>query len=241
MISLAAAAAVAIVAGAVAAIAGFGIGSLLTPVIALSLGTAAAIPVVAVPHAAATALRWLRLRGVVHWPMALRFGLASAAGGLAGALLHARLSNPALTAVLGGLLVLAGTAELRRRPLPLPQSGRWSVVGGLASGFFGGLVGNQGGIRSAALLGANLTPQQFVATATTAALLVDAVRLPVYVYTSGSALSAAVPILTVTIAGVLIGTLWGERLLRRIPERLFRLVVGVLLILLGASLIATAV
>jgi len=49
--------------------------------------------------------------------------------------------------VLAALLVLAGTAELLRRRLPLPRTPTWRLAGGALSGAFGGLVGNQGGIQ----------------------------------------------------------------------------------------------
>lgn len=58
--------------------------------------------------------------------------------------------------------------------------GPWAWIAGAASGGFGGLVGNQGGIRSAALLGFDLPKESFVATATAIALIIDAVRMPVY-------------------------------------------------------------
>src|SRR5690349_2002694 len=53
---------VGVAAGAIASIAGFGIGSLLTPLLALRLGTKVAVAAVAVPHVAGTALRLWRVR-----------------------------------------------------------------------------------------------------------------------------------------------------------------------------------
>jgi uncharacterized membrane protein YfcA len=53
---------IAVVAGAIAAVAGFGIGSLLTPLLALQTGTKLAVAAIAVPHLAGTALRFWRLR-----------------------------------------------------------------------------------------------------------------------------------------------------------------------------------
>src|SRR4029078_6829746 len=87
----------AVLSGSTAAIAGFGIGSLLTPVLAARFGTQIAIAAVTIPHAAATALRFWRLRGAADWTVLRSFGLLSAAGGLAGGLLYARLSSRALT------------------------------------------------------------------------------------------------------------------------------------------------
>ena len=227
-----------VLAGAVAAVSGFGIGSLLTPVLMLSLGmpAASAVAVLAVPHALATAIRLVRLRHDVHGPTFREFGLASAVGGLAGAALQSQLASPVLTLVLSALLVLAGTTELLRRRVPLPQTSRWRLAGGLLSGVFGGLVGNQGGIRSAALLGFQLRPRQLVATATASALLVDAARVPVYFLTAGEAIRDSVHLLLVVAAGVTVGTFVGVPILGRIPESTYRRLVGALLVVLGITL-----
>src|SRR5712671_2320751 len=102
----------AIVAGAVASVSGFGIGSLLTPLIALHAGTKTAVAAVSIPHLIGTAIRFWHLRGSVDRAVVWRFGLTSAAGGLAGALLNARAPSPWLTIVFGSLLVFAGAAQL---------------------------------------------------------------------------------------------------------------------------------
>jgi uncharacterized membrane protein YfcA len=232
--------AVAVVAGAVAAVSGFGIGSLLTPVLLLSMPAADAVAVVAIPHALATFIRWLRLRGDVHVPTFKQFGVTSAVGGLAGALLQSRLTSAALTLVLSVLLILAGGAELAARPLPLPRARFWRLAGGLASGFFGGLVGNQGGIRAAALLGFDLQPRQLVATATASALLVDAARVPIYLVSAGSVIAGSTRLWIVASVGVTIGTFIGLPLLSRLPRSGYRRVVGALLIALGVSLLIAA-
>jgi hypothetical protein len=71
--------------------------------------TAPAVAILAIPHAVATGIRWLRLRSAVHWPTFRQFGVASAIGGLAGAALQPRLGSPVLTVVLACLLLVAGT------------------------------------------------------------------------------------------------------------------------------------
>jgi uncharacterized membrane protein YfcA len=232
---------VAIVAGAVAAVSGFGIGSLLTPLLLLSMPAAHAVPVLAIPHALATSIRWLRLRADVD-PMTFRqFGIASAVGGLAGAVLQSRLSSPVLTLVLAVLLLSAGASELARRRIPLPQTPFWRLLGGILSGLFGGLVGNQGGIRAAALLGFQLQPRQLVATATASALLVDLARVPIYFASAGRVIEEATPLWLAASLGVTIGTFIGVPILSRIPEETYRRLVGALLVLLGFSLAVAAV
>jgi uncharacterized membrane protein YfcA len=232
--------AVAVLSGATAAVAGFGIGSLLTPLLATRLGTATAIAAVAIPHAAATALRFWRLRRAVDWRVIRSFGLLSAAGGLAGALLYARLSSRVLTIVLGTLLVATAVAGLTGWMTRWRATGARAATFGLLSGFFGGIAGNQGGLRAAALLGFGLAPAAYVATSTTIALLVDAARTPVYVWRAGPRLvSLAMPIAIATL-GVLLGTLLGERLLLGLPVERFRRIVSALIGLLGIWLLASS-
>ena len=112
---------------------------------------------------------------------------------------------------------------------------RWGVsylAGGL-SGLLGGLVGNQGGIRSAALLAFDVPKTTFVAVATATALVVDGARLPVYLYQEHARLLQIWPAIAVATVGVMIGTAAGGDLLRRVPDRLFRRVVAVTLLVLG--------
>jgi uncharacterized membrane protein YfcA len=230
-------AALALVAGAIAAVAGFGIGSILTPALGMAVGIRLAVALVALPHAIATAVRLWALRDAIDRGVLMTFGLASAAGGLAGALLHAALGSPVLGVVLGVLLLVAGGLELTGLGRGLRFPGGWAIVAGVASGTFGGLVGNQGGIRSAALLRFDLAPRALVATATASAMLVDAARLPVYVVTQGPAMLERWPTVLLLTAGVVAGTLAGGPLLRRLPDASFRRALAVLLVALGLALV----
>src|SRR5438874_8035034 len=149
MIFLAAVAVVAILAGAIAAVSGFGIGSLLTPLLAARVGTKLAVAAVSVPHCVATAFRFWMMRKDVDRRLLWSFGLMSAAGGLAGALLHASADSPVLTLIFGGLLVFTGVISLTGLSERLRFHGWAAWIAGAMSGFLGGLVGNQGGIRTA--------------------------------------------------------------------------------------------
>jgi uncharacterized membrane protein YfcA len=230
----AAVAVAAIVAGIVAAVSGFGIGSLLTPVLALHVDTRLAIAAVSVPHLVGTAQRFFRMRANIDRRLLLQFGITSAVGGLAGALLHSRVRNSGLDIVFGFLLLFTATAELTGWMRKVRWGHSTGPMAGLISGFLGGLVGNQGSIRTAGLLAYDVSPTAFVATATTVALIVDGARMPVYIVSQGSEMMSLWPILAVATAGVVIGTAIGSRILPLLGEKVFRKSVAVLLAVLGA-------
>ena len=222
----------AVVSGGVAGISGFGIGSILTPLLAVQTGTKIAVALVSIPHVIATAVRFWGLRHAVDRRVFINFGILSAIGGLLGALLNGKANSPALGLVFGGL---AGWTERMR------FGHRTAWIAGALSGFFGGLVGNQGGIRSAALLGFGISKESLVATATAIGLIVDAARMPVYVINYPHAIAEHTTLILVAVAGVLIGTIWGVKLLRQIPERAFRRILSSLILALGLTMLITAV
>ncbi len=223
----------ALIAGAIAAMSGFGIGSILTPLLALNMGTKLAVAVVSIPHFIGTALRFAMLREHLDRRVLMTFGIASAIGGLTGALLHIWLRSAILGYILGALLVFAGLGGLTGLSQKMRFTRATAWIAGALSGAFGGLVGNQGGIRSAALLGFNIPKDSFVATATAIALLVDIFRMPVYAVTQYQAVAAVWPAILLATVGVVAGTLVGKPILRRIPEKSYRNTVSVIILGLG--------
>ena len=203
---------VALLAAGIASVAGFGIGSLLTPLVATQYGMKTAVAVVSIPHVVATLLRFWRLRGHLDRRVFVGFGLMNAAGALAGALIHSYVDSPVLVRVLGLLLIFAGVVGLTgfAARVRLTREAAW--IAGAFSGGFGGLVG--------------------------IGLAVDAVRMPVYFATEFSQIVTAWPVVIAGLAGVTIGTLAGERVLRRIPEKRFKRVVSGILLGIGAFLLA---
>ena len=149
------------------------------------------------------------MRGHVDRRVLAGFGLMNAAGALAGALVHTRVTSPILSDVLAVLLIFAGAVGVTGYTEKLRFGRTASWIAGALSGAFGGLVGNQGGIRSAAMLGLGVEKEAFVATATAIGLCVDAVRIPVYVATGWRQMLDAWPVVLAATAGVVLGTLAG--------------------------------
>jgi uncharacterized membrane protein YfcA len=231
---------VAVFAGAIASVVGFAIGSLLTPVLALHVETKIAVAAVSIPHLAGTAVRFWRLRGHVDRQVLWGFGIASAVGGLTGALLHSWASSPWLSGLFGGLLMFVAVSEFTGLSGRMRFGGPLALIAGALSGLLGGLVGNQGGIRSAALMDTRMSKETFVATATAIGLIVDAARMPVYLVVERAALLQIWPLIVLATAGVVTGTLLGTSLLARIPESAFRRMVAVILAVLGAYMLIRA-
>jgi hypothetical protein len=138
-----------------------------------------------------------------------------------------------LTVIFGCLLVLAGLSGLTGFSEKVRFPGILTWVAGGISGLFGGLVGNQGGIRSAALLGFKLEKEQFVATATGIALMVDVARVPVYLSVQWSQIASIWGYILIATVGVIAGTLGGKKLLEKIPRPVFNKIVSGIILAVG--------
>lgn len=221
--------------GVIASLAGFGIGSVITPLLAAKLGMKLAVAAVAIPHVIGTAVRFWFLRREIDRRVMLSFGLTSAIGGLAGALLHNWIGGRALAFILAALLIFAGVTGLLGIDLRFGRKTAWAA-GGL-SGLLGGLVGNQGGIRAGAMMGFDVRKEAFIATSTAVALFVDGVRVPVYLFTQGRELLSIWPLVLGATIAVVAGTLLGRLILGRLSEERFRRVVSALVLALGISML----
>jgi len=224
---------VAVLGGAIASISGFGIGSVITPLLALKIGTGLAVAGVSIAHFLGTALRFWMWKQYINKRVLLSFGITSAIGGLIGALCHNIFQNIILTIIFGSLLVFAGFSGLTGMSGKWRFNGTMAWIAGALSGVFGGLVGNQGGIRSAAMFGFDLKGKEFIATATGIALAVDCARMPVYLIVQWKDVLSIWPLIVFASIGVLIGTEIGVWTFRKIPEAVFKKVVSGIILLIG--------
>jgi uncharacterized membrane protein YfcA len=232
--------AVALLSGATAAVVGFGIGSLLTPLLVLRLRPDLAVAVVALPHLLATAVRFWRHRPSIDRSVLLRFGTPSAIGSLAGALLQPYLATALLLAVLGCLLIATGAMNLIGA-LRAWRPRTWSAtILGVLSGAFGGIAGNQGGLRAAGLTAFGLSPRAFLATSTAVALLIDIARTPVYVARAFEDLLPLWLPVGVAAIGCLLGTIAGERVFLRMSVEAYRKAIGGAIVIAGGWLLFKA-
>ena len=235
---------------------GFGLGTLLMPAFALFLPIEAAVAATAVVHAANNIFKVGLLAGDANRRVVLLFGLPAVAAAFVGALLLTQLSGqPPLheweflgrTArvtpvklVMGVLILGFALFELLPALSRLRAPARWLPLGGLLSGFFGGLSGHQGALRAIFLAPLNLTPTQFAATQAVIALLVDGARLAIYgatfLHASNSGAGIPWPLVASVTAAAFAGSFIGKRLLKKVSLRGVHRVVGALLLVVGAAL-----
>lgn len=247
--------AVALLASTLTFFSGFGLGTLLLPAFALFFPVEHAIAMTAVVHLANSLFKAWLVGRFADREVVLRFGLPAIAAALAGAWLLGWLSDalPAREVRLGGMalefvpvkmvigvLLLAFTlVELVPRLRGMRFGPRWLPLGGVLSGFFGGLSGLQGALRSAFLSRAGLDAQAFIGTGVVIAALVDVSRLGVYagaLREAGPSIDAS--LLAAAVLAAFAGALLGRRYLAKATMPGLQRLVGALLVLVALGLIA---
>ena len=118
---------------------------------------------------------------------------------------------------------------------------KYLPLGGILSGFFGGLSGNQGAMRSAFLIKSGLDTKSFVGTNAVSAFIVDAVRLVVYSAAFYTARFEQIDgdirgLIIVAIVFAFIGSYVGSRLVKKVTIHTVQYVVGVMLVIVGIGL-----
>jgi uncharacterized membrane protein YfcA len=231
---------------------GFGLGTLLMPVMALFMPLPTAIAVTAVVHLANNLFKGALLGTHADGRVLLRFGVPALLTSLLGAWLLQRIGQlppwheymlagrqfaiEPLKVVIGVLILIFVALESH------PQMSRWALqprllpLGGMVSGFFGGLSGHQGALRSMFLLKSGLDKTAFIATGIVIAVLVDLARLVVYGIDLQTASDRWPLVLAATLAAML-GAIIGTRLLHKVTYRNVQNVVSGLLVIIATGLI----
>jgi uncharacterized membrane protein YfcA len=116
---------------------------------------------------------------------------------------------------------------------------RWLPLGGLLSGFFGGLSGHQGALRSAFLIRAGLSKEAFIGTAVVISSFVDFTRLWVYATRFGEiGIADYLPLIIAATASAIAGAYLGNYLLKKVTLAFVQRVVALMLLLISLSLAA---
>jgi uncharacterized membrane protein YfcA len=249
---------VALLASGMTLFSGFGLGTVLMPAFALFFPLPVAIAATAVVHLAGNLFKVGLVGRNADWSVVVRFAIPAALAAFVGAVLlnvfagaeplvtyamAGRMFDVTLLKlIIGGVIVLFAIIELWPAFNALQFDRKYLPVGGLLSGFFGGLSGNQGALRSAFLIKAGLTKEAFIGTGAVSTVIVDTARLLVYGVGFYSAHFAGVSdiwglVLAATLAAFA-GAFIGSRLVEKITLKTIQVLVGALLVLIGMGLMA---
>jgi len=238
---------------------GFGLGTLLLPVFALFFPAEVAVVATALVHGANNVFKVSLLGRAADRGIVLKFGLPAIAAAVLGALALGWIaeSNSSVTIevndvvwfeitpvklVIGLLMIGFALFELLPRFRSLKFERRYLWLGGLLSGFFGGLSGHQGALRSAFLAKVGVSTERFVASNAVIGFLVDLTRISVYMTlfaAAGGHLGGfgAWPLVLTGAASAFCGVLLGKRYLHKVTMTSVQTLVGLLLFGVGLALV----
>jgi uncharacterized membrane protein YfcA len=245
---------VALVASTLTLFSGFGLGTLLMPVVAIFFPLDIAIMITAIVHLANNLFKAALLGKAANLGVLLRFGGPAIIAALVGATLLSQLSigTPIfqysafgnnfsivpVKLVIGTLILVFVFLELSPLLAKLKLDKKYLPLGGIISGFFGGLSGHQGALRSMFLIKVGLSKEQFIATAVMLAIMVDVSRMTIYgwdIVQTNTAI-AWTPVICATVAAFT-GAYFGKKLMTKVTIRSIQILVSILLSLAAAGLI----
>jgi uncharacterized protein len=232
---------------------GFGLGTILTPVLVIFFPVEIAIALTGIVHLLNNFFKILLVGKHINWKVGLKFGLTAVAGAFIGAQLllllsgddvlysyilnGRRFSVTTLKLVIALLMIVFALFDAVPALKNIQFSQNKLYAGGLLSGFFGGLSGNQGALRSMFLLRCGLTKESFIATGILIACAVDLTRLSVYFSRMSSVnISDNATVLCSAVLSAFAGAFAGSKLLKKITLGVVQWTVTVMIILLATGL-----
>jgi uncharacterized protein len=232
---------------------GFGLGTILMPVFAIFFPINIAIALTGVVHFSNNLFKISLVGKNADKDVLLRFGIPAIIASFAGAwlllritemppLFHYRLLEKDIEImpvklVIAILLVIFSVLEIAPSVQRIQFNRNKLALGGILSGFFGGLTGMQGAIRSAFLIKSGLSKEAYIATGVFIACLVDFTRLSVYTSRFKDAgLHEHLPLIISATLAAIAGAFIGSKLLKKITLRFIQVLVAIMLILISIAL-----
>ena len=232
---------------------GFGLGTILTPTLILFFPVEIAIALSGIVHLLNNLFKMVLVGKQVNWSVALKFGLPAILGAFIGARVLLGIPDTTilyaynlgektcqitpLKLIIAALMMVFALFEIIPSLKNLQFKEDKLYFGGLISGFFGGLSGNQGALRSAFLLKAGLAKEAFIATGVMIACLIDVTRLSVYFNRMANInLHQNSFLLVITVLSAFTGAYLGSKALKKVTLRFVQNTVTVLIFLLAIAL-----
>ncbi len=232
---------------------GFGLGTILTPVFAVFFPIEIAIMLTAIVHFLNNIFKFGLMFRWTNFNVLLWFGIPAIVGAFFGAeslsylkeynyhlgnfeMLGKTYDIFLLNLVIGILILFFAIAELMGLKKKAIRHSAL-IPGGLISGFFGGISGHQGALRSMFLINILKDKNAFIATGIAISLLVDITRLSVYFKKFDfSDVSENTNLIILAVVAAFGGALLGKRYLKKVSYRTVQLIVGTFLAIMGLGI-----
>lgn len=232
---------------------GFGLGTILTPLFIIFFPVDLAIALTGFVHIFNNIFKLILVGKKTDKEVLLRFGIPAVIAAFAGAWLLLQITGlkPLFSYEMGGrvfevsplkfiisiLLIIFAIIDLVPYFSTLQFGKDKLPIGGVLSGFFGGLSGNQGALRSAFLIKAGLSKEAFVATAVVVSVFVDFTRLSIYATRFVNAgLNENLALIVSTTLAAIIGSYIGNKLLKKVTLKFIQILVATMLIAISIAL-----
>lgn len=219
---------------------GFGTSTVMIPVMVLFVPLPVALLFVGVIHLAGDIWKVLLFKRGFDWKLILGFGISGIAASYFGASLSMQAQALPLKRILGAFLVLYVVYLFLNREWVLPKTNATAVCGGMLSGFFAGFFGVGGAVRGAFLTAFNLPKEVYIFTSGLIALFIDLTRVTRYAWGGTRLQEELMVALLLSIPISFAGAYLAKRFLHKLPQKFFRIFVGVFLALLGFKLLIWA-
>ncbi|MBI2189245.1 MAG: sulfite exporter TauE/SafE family protein [Acidobacteria bacterium] len=214
----------ALVASTLAAVAGFGGAAVLLPVLVMAYGVRDAVPILTVAQLIGNLSRVWFNRGVLDYRVVAWFALGGVPLALAGGWLFARAPLTSLTRLLGAfLLIVVAWRRLRPGAMGRPPLRAFALIGAAAS-FLSALLGSVGPLMAPFFLAYGLLKGAYIGTEALSTVVMHVAKLAAY--RGAAVLSDASILIGLALGPVMIAGSWtGKRIVDRLPERAFVLII----------------
>jgi len=245
---------VALLASGLTFFSGFGLGTILLPAFALFFPIEIAITLTAIVHFLNNIFKLIIVGKSASKLVLLSFGIPAILFAFLGAYLLQQLTIIApitsytvgnktfyleyLKIIIGILLFLFALIDIIPKFKNLQFNKNLLPIGGVLSGFFGGLSGHQGALRSAFLIRANLSKESFIGTGVVIACLIDFTRLGVYSnHILQNSKNLDIKLIIVASLAAFLGAYLGSKLVKKVTIEIVQKSVAYLLMLFSILII----
>jgi uncharacterized membrane protein YfcA len=223
----------------VGTVSGFGVGTILTPALLFFLPFDQTILLVCILHLFHDIGKISFFRHGIDWKLFFHFGVPTIIASLLGALLVTPEQSTQLAPLLGIFLIASVGALYATDYVIFPSNWITSVIGGLISGFFAGIFGIRGAVRSVFLSAFDLSKERYIATTGAISLVLDITRLGAYYFNRIELPTYFYWGLFIFVPVSFVGVYVGQLIVTRISQQTFDLIVAIFLLIVGVRFLLT--